>query len=182
MTSIATLVLIWPLAFAIVFWPALKFGALIARTKDGVVVAIIKILLCTVIAWNIVLLAWLALVMFGRDVFPPVKNDPLNFGLIFVATLLFVPVAAALIVGYLRARLARERERADIPAPVPFKLPLPWAFAVFVLLWILTVCLISSVHSHGLSIDGRFWFILVFNTAAVLVTAYLLIMRRYPSA
>jgi hypothetical protein len=57
-----------------------------------------------VIAFNVVLVGWLALIIGGREAFPHVKSDPLNFGLFFAAALLFVPAFFALVAGYLRAR------------------------------------------------------------------------------
>jgi hypothetical protein len=104
MTTIAALLAIWALAFAILFVPARPIGTWMARRGDGPLHAILNITLCLVIAFNVVLVGWLALIIGGREVLPHVKSDPLNFGLFFTAVLLFVPTFFALVVSYLRAR------------------------------------------------------------------------------
>jgi hypothetical protein len=102
--TIIALVAIWVLAFAILVVPARPIGAWMARRDAGPLLAILNIILCSVIAFNVVLVGWLALIIGARDLFPHVKNDPLNFGLFFVAALLFLPAFFALVAAYLRAR------------------------------------------------------------------------------
>ena len=71
---------------------------------------------------------------------------------------------------------------ADIPAPVRPKLPLHWGLVLFLLIEIGMAFLFYTLRSHGASVDGRFWFLLVVNTAAVVVIACRLIMRRFTPA
>jgi hypothetical protein len=116
MINIAVLVAIWALAFAILVVPARPVGKWMARHGDGPVHAILNIIICLVIAFNVALVGWLALMICGREMFPHVKNDPMNFGLFFAIALLFVPAFIALIAGYLRARkMALSRGR---PGPI----------------------------------------------------------------
>lgn len=75
-----------------------------ARRGEGLFLVILNVILCLVIAFNVVLVGWLALMVGGRELFPHVKSDPLGFGLFFTAALLFVPAFLALVAGYLRAR------------------------------------------------------------------------------
>lgn len=117
MINIAVLVAIWAVAFAILVVPARPIGTWMARHGDGRIHAILNIIICLVIALNVALVGWLALMICGRDVFPHVKKDPMNFGIVFAVALLFVPAFIALIVGYLRARkTALSRGRSG---PVP---------------------------------------------------------------
>jgi hypothetical protein len=117
MSNIAVLIAIWALAFAILVMPARPIGTWMARRGDGPVHATLNIALCLMIAFNVALVGWLALMIGGRDVFPHVKNDPMNFGLFFAIALLFIPAFIAPIAGYLRARkTALSRDKSG---PVP---------------------------------------------------------------
>jgi hypothetical protein len=117
MSNIAVLIAIWALAFAILVVPARPIGKWMARRGDGFVHAILAVFLCSVIAFNVALVGWLALMIWGHEVFPHVKNDPMNFGILFATGLLFVPAFSALVAGYLRARkTALSRGRSG---PVP---------------------------------------------------------------
>jgi len=107
MEELAVLAFVWALAFAMLLLPARKAGRWIARPPDGYAGAALSVLFCFAIAWMVVLLAWLALKIGGRQVFPHVKAD--YFGLFFVAVLLFMPAFASLIAGYLHARMAAGR-------------------------------------------------------------------------
>lgn len=106
MTTIATLALIWIVAFAIFFFPARMIGAWIVRLPPvpGLLGVALNVAMCFMIAKLVVVIAGIVL-LFGRfDVLPHFNKDPMHFGLFFVAALLFVPAFAALIAGYLRAR------------------------------------------------------------------------------
>jgi hypothetical protein len=107
MEKLAVLAFVWALAFAMVFLPARKVGTWIARPPDGFLGATLSIVLSFVLAWSVVLLGWLALMVGGRAVFPHVKAD--YFGLPYVAVVLFAPAFAALITGYLHARMVAGR-------------------------------------------------------------------------
>jgi hypothetical protein len=111
------LVAIWALAFAILVVPARPIGKWMARLGDGPVHAILNITICLVIAFNVALVGWLALMICGREVFPHVKNDPMNFGLFFAIALLFVPAFFALVAGYLRARKTAPARGGSAPVP-----------------------------------------------------------------
>lgn len=105
MITLATLALIWVLAFAIFFVPARMIGTwLVRKSSPGAGFVFLNVCICFMIAKLIVVIGVVVLV-FGRfEVFPHVNDDPEHFGLFFVAVLLFVPTFAALITGYMRAR------------------------------------------------------------------------------
>jgi hypothetical protein len=117
MMNIAVLVAIWALAFAVLVVPARPIGKWMARHGDGPVHAILNIILCLVIAFNVALVGWLALMICDIEVFPHVKNDPMNFGLFFAIGLLFVPAFIALVAGYLRARKTAPARGRSGPVP-----------------------------------------------------------------
>lgn len=104
MINIVVLLATWALTFIILVLPARPVGRWMARRGDGLFLAILNVILCLAIAFNVVLVGWLALMVGGREFFPHLKNDPLGFGLFFAAVLLFVPAFLALLTGYLRAR------------------------------------------------------------------------------
>jgi len=68
---------------------------------------------------------------------------------------------------------------AGVSAPVRVKLPLHWALVLFLLIEIALAFWFYALNSHGAPVDGRFWFLLVVNTAAVVVIACRFIMRRF---
>jgi|HubBroStandDraft_4_1064222.scaffolds.fasta_scaffold1031137_1 hypothetical protein len=83
---------------------------------------------------------------------------------------------------FVRLASARARERAGTPAPVRAKLPLPWGLILFLLIEIGIAFVFYTLRSHGASVDGRLWFLLVVNTAVVVVIAFRLIIRRFAVA
>jgi hypothetical protein len=82
---------------------------------------------------------------------------------------------------FLRLANARARERAGLPSPVRVKLPLHWCLFLFLLIEAGIAFVFYTVPSHGSSVDGRFWFLLVVNTAAIVVISFRLITRRSPT-
>jgi hypothetical protein len=118
MSNIAVLVAIWTFAFAILVVPTRPIGKWMARQGDGPIHAILNIFVCLVIASNVALVGWLALMICGREVFPHVKNDPMNFGIFFAMGLLFVPAFIALVAGYLRARKTAPARGRSAPVSI----------------------------------------------------------------
>src|SRR5215467_952113 len=94
MGTLAVLIFVWALVFAMLFLPARKVGAWIARPPDGRTGTTLSVLLCWALALAVVLSGWLALKIGGSVVFPYI--DPLNFRLPLVAVVLFAPAFAAL--------------------------------------------------------------------------------------
>ncbi len=84
------ILVVWVLAFGIFVLPARPVGRRMARQGKGPISVILDIILCAVIALNVALLGWLALMVWGPDFFPHVKSDPMGFGMFFAAILLFV--------------------------------------------------------------------------------------------
>lgn len=104
MTNIAILLAIWILAFGLLALPARPVGKWMARDGAGPILAALNILLCVAIAVNVVLIGWLALMV--SKFFPHFNSDPMGFGLVFAAVLLFPPAFGTLVAAYLRARKA----------------------------------------------------------------------------
>jgi hypothetical protein len=119
MEKFVVLCALWALAFAILNLPARKVGTWIARPPDDLAGTALSITFCFALAWSVVLLGWLALMVSGHQVFPHVKTD--YFRLSFVALLLFVPAFAALIAGYLHARMLAGRRTLSSFLPAKAK-------------------------------------------------------------
>jgi protein-S-isoprenylcysteine O-methyltransferase Ste14 len=93
--------------------------------------------------------------------------------MVFVWLVLFVVVGTT-IITYLKRAAARARERAGLPPRAQVKLPLYWWVLSFLLLGI------NAVFVFSPHIAGSSWFLAVINTAAVVILARRLIMRRSP--
>jgi hypothetical protein len=119
MEKLAALGFVWALIFAMLFLPARKAGTWIAGRVDGLAGAIQSIGRCFVLAWSVVFLVWLALRIGGREIFPHVNAD--YFGPSYVAALLFAPAFAALIAGYLHARMVAGRRTLRSCLPAKFR-------------------------------------------------------------
>lgn len=119
MEKLVVSVFVWALIFAMLFLPARKAGTWIARPGDSFAGATLSIMLCFALAWSVVLLGWLGLSVGGREVFPRVKAD--YFGLSYVAVVLFAPAFAALITGYLHARMVAGRRTMSSFLSAKFK-------------------------------------------------------------
>ena len=104
MTIVATIGLIWVLAFAFLLVPTRWIAARMAKSAAGWPGVALSICLCFVIAKFVVAVVCVVLVFGQFEVFPHFNRDPLHFGFFFVGVLLFVPAFAALLTGYLRAR------------------------------------------------------------------------------
>jgi|ERR1700742_4962901 hypothetical protein len=78
--------------------------------------------------------------------------------------------------------LARNRAGVQATPVRVYKLPLHCGFVLFLLFWIAQAKSILILHSHGDSADGRFWFLFAITTAAVVIIAGRLVMRRSTSA
>lgn len=111
MKAIAFIAVTWVLVFGLLFLPVRPVGKWMVRLGKGPLSTILDILLCAVLAWNVVVIGWVALIFWRPDFFPHVNSDPKGFGMISAAILLFVPAFLAFFVGYLRARKIAEAQR-----------------------------------------------------------------------
>jgi hypothetical protein len=120
MDTLAVLAFVWALIYAMLFLPARKAGAWIARPVDGLVGTSFSILCCFVLAWGVVIFVWLALKVGGREiVFSKITAD--YFRLPYVAVVLLVPTFFDLITGYLHARMMAGRPTLVSLLPANFK-------------------------------------------------------------
>lgn len=103
--------LTWIVTFLVAIIPGRYVGAYIARDGTRPIAAAVLSIMATKLALIMILLC---LMLLRLEALPHLNADPKGFGMVFVGILFFVPIFAAVMRGYLRARANAAARGPDL--------------------------------------------------------------------